>query len=181
MGFNAKELRQILGCYGTGVAIITAVNEKGADIGVTINSFSSASLDPPLILFSMANTSNFTCVLQHSKYFIVNILAHNQEANATAFAKPSSVDWSEVCTFRGNNECAKLSGSIAFLECRLESTFPGGDHQVLVGKVEHIDSGTSNDPLFFYRGSFGTHQKNSKVIPDLLQSADFNFIDHVWS
>ena len=181
MNFSPKDFRQTLGCYGTGVAVLTLANEEGADSGVTINSFASVSLDPPLILFSMANTSNITPLFAESKKFVVNVLAHDQEKIAMSFARPSSANWSEIHFSRGENGCAKLSGSLAFLECTVESIFPGGDHRILIGRVEQIDAGVSADPLLFYRGCFGTHVKNISINEALLKDESFNFIDHVWA
>ena len=181
MSFSPKEFRQTLGCYGTGVAVITLINEAGRDVGVTINSFASVSLEPPLILFSMDNNSNIASLFSGSKKFVVNVLAHDQEKMAMNFARPSTATWSEIHFSRGENNCAKLSGSLAFLECSIESIFPGGDHKILIGRVEQIDSGASADPLLFYRGFFGTHLKNAKINETLLRDESFNFIDHVWA
>jgi flavin reductase (DIM6/NTAB) family NADH-FMN oxidoreductase RutF len=181
MSFSPKDFRQTLGCYGTGVAVITLINETGGDAGVTINSFASVSLDPPLILFSMANTSNITSLFDGSRKFVVNVLAHNQEKIAMNFARPSTASWSGIHFSRGENNCVKLSGSLAFLECSVESIFPGGDHKILIGMVDQIDTGVSADPLLFYQGYFGTHLKNSKINETLLRDESFNFIDHVWA
>ena len=181
MSFSPKDFRQILGSYGTGVAVITLENGKGSDVGVTINSFASVSLDPPLILFSMANSSNSTAFFEQSKKFIVNIMALDQEKIAMNFARPSSAIWNDIHISRGSNGCAKLSGSLAFVECSGESIFPGGDHKILIGRVEQIDVGASAEPLLFYRGSFGTHMKNSGLNEELLKYENFNFIDHVWA
>jgi len=181
ISFSPKEFRQTLGCYGTGVAVITLINEAGDDLGVTINSFASVSLEPPLILFSMANTSNITSLFDPSKKFVVNVLAHDQEKLAMNFARPSTASWSEIHFSRGENNCAKLSGSLAFFECDVESIFPGGDHKILIGRVEKIHSGASTDPLLFFRGFFGTHLKNAKINETLLRDESFNFIDHVWA
>ena len=90
MSFSPKEFRQTLGCYGTGVAVITLINETGRDVGVTINSFASVSLEPPLILFSMDNNSNIASLFSGSKKFVVNVLAHDQEKMAMNFARPST-------------------------------------------------------------------------------------------
>ena len=181
MSFGPKDFRQILGSYGTGVAVITLEHGNGSDVGVTINSFASVSLDPPLILFSMANTSNSTTFFGQSKKFIVNIMALDQEKIAMNFARPSSATWSDIHIARGRNGCAKLSGSLAFMECSVESIFPGGDHRILIGRVEQIDVGVNAEPLLFYRGSFGTHLKNSGLNEELLKYENFNFIDHVWA
>jgi len=181
MKFSPKDFRQTLGCYGTGVAVITLGNESGEDVGVTINSFASVSLDPPLILFSMANTSNSTALFGQSKQFIVNVMAHNQEQIAMNFARPSTATWSDIHVSRGANGCAKLSGSLAYLECSVDSIFPGGDHKILIGKVEQIDTGPNVEPLLFYRGNFGTHLKNTGINEELLKNENFNFIDHVWA
>src|ERR1700732_3508801 len=90
---DTRALGNILGCFATGVAIITARGADNAHIGVTVNSFSSTLLDPPLILFSLARTAKVLAGFQRTESFAVNILGHGQEALSNMFARPSTASW----------------------------------------------------------------------------------------
>ncbi|WP_062310648.1 flavin reductase family protein [Polynucleobacter sinensis] len=181
MNIDPKKFRQALGSYGTGVAVITTLNAEKKDIGVTVNSFTSVSLDPPLILFSMANTSNSTSAFNISRKFVVNVMANDQESIAMNFARPSAADWSVIHTSISENACAKISGSLAYLECDLDCTYPGGDHTILMGRVTKLDIGIDVPPLLFYKGGFGTYKKNlanQNIFQDL---RGFDYFEHGWA
>src|SRR5580704_4414507 len=90
---DSRTLRSVLGCYATGVAVIATRNIAGDHIGVTVNSFSSVSLDPPLILFSLARTAKVLACFQQTKSFAVNILGHGQESLSNMFARSSTASW----------------------------------------------------------------------------------------
>jgi len=154
MDFDPKTFRNVLGFFTTGVAIITTQDSAGKNIGVTVNSFSSVSLTPPLILFSMAITSNCTPAFENCKNFTVNILGSRQKDLAMTFARPSSADWGGVSVSTGANGCPRIEGAIAHLECELFNIVPGGDHLIFLGKVTGIRSDESDAPLLYYRGAF---------------------------
>lgn len=154
MEFDSKNLRNVLGFFTTGVAIITTQDSEGKSVGVTVNSFSSVSLSPPLILFSMATTSNCTSTFEACKVFTVNVLGTRQKDLALMFAKPSSADWDSVAIAQGDNGCPKIEGSIAHLECEMFNIVPGGDHLIFIGKVTGIRSEEHDAPLIYYRGAF---------------------------
>ena len=154
MDFDPKTFRNVLGFFTTGVAIITTQEASGKNVGVTVNSFSSVSLTPPLILFSMAITSNCTPTFEKSKHFTVNILGSKQRDLAMAFARPSTADWDGVGVSSGQNGCLLIDGAIAHLECELFNVVPGGDHLIFIGKVTRINSDESDAPLLYYRGAF---------------------------
>ena len=98
---GTRNLRDVLGCYATGVAIMTTRSQAGEHVGVTVNSFASLSLGPPLILFSLAKTAGTLPHFQRAKSFSVNILAHTQESLSNRFARPSSASWDEAPTPKG--------------------------------------------------------------------------------
>lgn len=181
MNVDPKKFRQALGSYGTGVAVITTLNAEHVDIGVTVNSFSSVSLDPPLVLFSMANTSNSTVAFNLSKKFVVNVVAHDQEAIAMNFARPSTADWTSIHTSPADNGCVKISGSLAYLECDLDCTHEGGDHVILIGRVTKFEIGSESPPLMFYKGGFGTFKKNSANQNAIQSLANFDYFEHGWA
>ena len=163
MIFDDKQLRNVLGYFTTGVAVMTTLNDQDEHVGVTVNSFSSVSLNPPLILFSMANSSNSTKSFDERKKFTVNILGLKQKNVATNFARPSTADWTTLNYEIGDNGCARIEDAIAHLECELFATFPGGDHIIFIGKVSRIDSNDVDDPLVYYRGKFSEIESNSRA------------------
>jgi flavin reductase (DIM6/NTAB) family NADH-FMN oxidoreductase RutF len=164
---DTRALRNVLGCYATGVAIITARAMGGAHCGVTINSFCSVSLEPPLILFSLARTANVIVPFSMAKNFAVNILGHGQESLSNMFARPSTASWNETNFTEGENGCALFSNCPAQLECQKASEIEGGDHILFLGEVTRFHLHPSTDPLLFYRGAYGTYTRGrwSKLPP----------------
>ena len=157
MQIDTPELRKILGCYATGVAIVTARTSVGSHSAVTVNSFSSVSLDPPLVLFSLVRSANVLVVFQQSKSFAVNILGRRQQALSNMFAKPSSACWAETDFTHAANGCALFAESLAHIECDKTAELEGGDHLIFLGRVTHFRLCAEDDPLLFYRGAYGTY------------------------
>jgi flavin reductase (DIM6/NTAB) family NADH-FMN oxidoreductase RutF len=164
---DTRALRNVLGCYATGVAIITARGAAEGHLGVTVNSFCSVSLEPPLILFSLAHTANVLVTFQTAKSFAVNILGQGQESLSNMFARPSTASWTETKFTEGANGCALFSDCLAQLECHKVSEMEGGDHIIFLGKVTRFHLHTPADPLLFYRGAYGTYTRDrwSKMPP----------------
>lgn len=157
---DTRSLRNVLGCYATGVAVIAARTSAQQHVGVTVNSFSSLSLDPPLILFSLAKTAGVLAHFQQAEHFSVNILSHKQEALSNMFARPSTASWSSVDHTDGEDGCALIAGCVAQLECRRHGEIDGGDHRILIGTVDRYHLLASAHPLLFYRGRYGTYARN---------------------
>ena len=153
---DTRALRNVLGCYATGVAIITTRGAAEGHFGVTVNSFCSVSLEPPLILFSLARTANVALTFLMAKSFSVNILRHGQESLSNMFARPSTASWTEMNFIEGENGCALFSNCLAQLECHKASEVEGGDHIIFLGEVSRFHIHPSADPLLFYRGAYGT-------------------------
>lgn len=157
---DTKVLRQVLGCYATGVAVITTRTSDGTDAAVTVNSFASVSLAPPLVLFSMALTSNITPTFLAAGDFTVNVLSEAQQSISNRFARPSSASWDGIELSRGHNGCALLRGSLAQLECRKHHAVDGGDHVIFLGLVTSVHLSAERDALLFFRGAYGTYARN---------------------
>ena len=172
---DPRLLRNVLGCYATGVAVITARTAANEHIGVTVNSFSSVSLQPPLVLFSLARTANVLAVFQQAEHFIVNILSHSQEALSNMFARPSTASWAETDYTVGENGCVLFSNSLAQLECKKTAEMEGGDHLIFLGEVTRVHMHDAADPLLFYRGCYGTYTRDpwSKLPPPDGSLSDF--------
>jgi 3-hydroxy-9,10-secoandrosta-1,3,5(10)-triene-9,17-dione monooxygenase reductase component len=153
---EAARFRQVLGHFCSGVAVVTGM-EGGEPVGLTVQSFASLSLDPPLVLFCPARSSTSWARMRAGKTFCVNILEEDQEALCRAFAsrggdKFVGVGWTPAPI----SGAPVLAGVLAWIDCRLESEHDGGDHTIVVGRV--LDLGLrepDSTPLLFYRGGFG--------------------------
>lgn len=154
---DSRALRAVLGCYATGVAIMTTKNAARGLVGVTVNSFASVSLDPPLILFSLARSAHVLDSFQEADHFSVSVLGLEQESLSNLFARPSTASFAEATYVLGANGCPLFSGALAHLECAKHAELDGGDHVILVGRVEAFHLRHGDDPLLFYRGCYGTY------------------------
>jgi flavin reductase (DIM6/NTAB) family NADH-FMN oxidoreductase RutF/DNA-binding IclR family transcriptional regulator len=137
--FDARELRQVLGSFVTGVTVITTVDGQGRPHGLTANSFSSVSLDPPLVLWSQSKTAPSHQVFSSVDRFAVNILADDQVAVSNLFARGGADKFAGVPLQMGMGGVPLVQGCAAYLECRKVHSYPGGDHVVFVGEVERIE------------------------------------------
>jgi len=166
-GIDSCALRKILGCYATGVAIITARTTANDHIGVTVNSFSSVSLNPPLILFSLARSANVVAFFRQANSFAVNILGHEQQALSNMFARPSTASWTDAHFTEASNGCALFVNSLAQLECNKAAELDGGDHLIFLGEVTGLHLRAAGDPLLFFRGAYGTYSRDqwSRIPP----------------
>jgi flavin reductase (DIM6/NTAB) family NADH-FMN oxidoreductase RutF len=151
--FNNRELRNALGAFGTGVTIITTRDRDGKPHGMTVNSFSSVSLNPPLILWSASLYANSLPAFQESSHFVVNILAHDQIELSNKFAKQSDDKFIGVDHIALECGAPVLIGSAAHFECRNEFRHYGGDHIIFIGHVERF-AHTDKPTLLFCRGKY---------------------------
>lgn len=148
---DPRALRAALGCFPTGVAIATTCGENGAPVGLTINSFNSVSMDPPLVLWSLArNAASFEAFCRHGA-FAVNILGTSQEAVCNQFARPSEDKFAGINWRPGHRGVPVLNDVLVTLECDTYSTVKGGDHEIFIGRVQRIRH-TEREPLVFHRG-----------------------------
>ncbi|WP_437008491.1 flavin reductase family protein [Streptomyces sp. enrichment culture] len=147
-------LRDVFGQFATGVTVITAMSPLGP-VGMTANSFSSVSLDPPLILFSVSRKSRLCDPLTGSGSFAVNILTAEQRALSAQFASPGLDRFGDTDWARGATGCPVLPDVIAVLECRVVDVHRGGDHLITVGEVvDAVLRETGESPLVFFRGEY---------------------------
>ncbi|HSV81763.1 MAG TPA: flavin reductase [Ramlibacter sp.] len=153
MSFDSRHLRQVLGAFPTGVTVVTTVDGEGRPYGVTANSFSSVSLDPPLILWSQANQSSSHPAFRNAAHFVVNIMADDQVHVANQFAKSGGDKFSGVAVHAGRGGVPVIDGTAAHLQCRKVATYPGGDHTIFLGYVEHIER-SGRQSLAFGNGRY---------------------------
>ncbi len=150
---DPMELRRCLGAFVTGVTVITTLDEHGVLQGMTVNSFNSVSLDPPLIVWSLrTNSASFNAYSKEPR-FVVNILAQDQINVSNLFAKSSSNRFDSVQWSAGIGGVPMIEGCAAHIECRLEAIYPGGDHVLVLGRVERIVTSTRT-PLAFRLGKY---------------------------
>ncbi len=152
--FDSRELRQVLGSFVTGVTVITTVDAQGRPHGMTVNSFSSVSLDPPLVLWSQALTAPSHPVFNASGRFAVNILADDQVDLSNRFARGGADKFAGTAVEAGLGGVPLIAGCAAHLECRKVHCYPGGDHVVYIGEVERIRRAAQRPPLVFGGGRY---------------------------
>ena len=154
MSFDGREMRDALGRFATGVCVITTTSEDQRDVGITANSFSSVSLDPPLVLWNLQNGSDVYEAFATPKYFAINVLAKEQQDLSTQYAKKGDHLMDPAHYSAGNYGSPVLRESLVTFECELEATHPGGDHLIVVGRVLNIVSQSDSDPLLFFSGAY---------------------------
>jgi flavin reductase (DIM6/NTAB) family NADH-FMN oxidoreductase RutF len=153
--FDIAHLRQVMGRFATGVTIITAV-DQGEPVGFTAQTFTSLSMDPPLVSFSPQKASTSWPRIQSAGTFCVNILSDDQEALCRAFASSGGDKFRGVGWHPGPSTGAPiLQGVIAWVEGKIVAEHDAGDHVVVIGRVLDLESKTDRHPLLFYRGGFG--------------------------
>lgn len=148
---DTRNLRNAFGLFATGVTVITMRDDQGTPTGVTVNSFSSLSLEPPLCLFSLGKQQVSTRWLTAGSRFTVNILDCAQEATAWQFATPKDNKFDGVKTQDSPGGGLILDGSLGWFDCRQWSTYDGGDHVIVVGEITDFAT-SAGDPMLFYRG-----------------------------
>jgi flavin reductase (DIM6/NTAB) family NADH-FMN oxidoreductase RutF len=151
---DAARFRQVLGHFATGVVVIAGQHDD-QPTGLTVQSFTSLSLDPPLVSFAVGHGSSTWPKLRESGAFSVNILADDQEALCRTFATSGADKFEGVGWRLGGSGAPILDDVLAWLECRIEVEHDAGDHELIIGRVVDMDVAREGKPLLFYRGGFG--------------------------
>lgn len=152
---DPRDLRRALGTFATGVTVVTTVGEGGQPVGLTVNSFSSVSLEPPLVLWSLVVKSPQLEVFRSAPHFAVNILAEEQEALCRQFASPVPDRFADVAWRAGVGGVPVIDGAVAQFECVTETSHPGGDHEIFIGRVVRY-RWSERGPLLFCNGALCT-------------------------
>ena len=152
---DGRAFRQSLGEFATGVAVITAQGSGEELIGMTMSSFNSVSIDPPLVLFSVDRRANSLPAMLEAKGFAVNVLAREQEQISNRFARALSDKWAEVKRSVGHAQAPLITGALAHFECEPYANHDGGDHVIfLVRVLRHTVRAGNPAPLIFFRGRY---------------------------
>lgn len=145
--------RKALGCFATGIAVATTTDDEGQRTGITISSFNSVSLNPPLVLWSIGKDSLSYEAFARAEHFAVNVLAEDQLDLCERFASKGEHKFKGLNCIVGLHGDPLLPGRAAVFECSTEHRYDGGDHLILVGRVHRYADG-KRDPLIFHRGQY---------------------------
>lgn len=153
-GSDARTFRDALGCFATGVTVVTAFCPDGTPIGLTANSFTSVSLDPPLLLVCIANNAGSAPFLREAERFAVNVLQIGQQPTSNRFAGKGEDRFAATPWEVGEFGTPVLTGSLSSFECVRDAVHDGGDHFLLVGRVVKAIFEPRRDPLLYFRGKY---------------------------
>jgi 3-hydroxy-9,10-secoandrosta-1,3,5(10)-triene-9,17-dione monooxygenase reductase component len=151
---DERVLRDVLGHFASGVTVVTAATADGP-IGFTCQSFSSLSLDPPLVVFAPARTSRTWPRLREIGRFCVNVLAEDQPDLSARFARSGTDKFAGVGWRPSPLGAPVLDGVVAWIDCRLWAEYDGGDHTVVAARVLDLGADPGRRPLLFHRGAYG--------------------------
>ena len=156
MTFSAADFRKALSLFPTGVAIVSARHADGQLLGMTVSSFNSVSLEPPLVLFAVAKTAASIDAWRAVETFGVSVLARTQDDLSTRFAKSQGEKWALVRPLFGSHGVPLMPGALAAFECRRYAVYDGGDHEIFVGQVLSLSSvpASTGEPLVFFGGRY---------------------------
>ena len=161
---RVRQFRSALGAFATGVTIVTTRTRSGVDVGLTANSFNSVSLDPPMVLWSLAKSSKSLPAFLESGYFAVHVLSASQEALSHTFATRGAEKFAGLSLERGRGDIPLLDGCSARFQCRTAVKYEGGDHLVFIGEVEAFDH-FERPPLVFHGGGYAAALARPRAVP----------------
>jgi flavin reductase (DIM6/NTAB) family NADH-FMN oxidoreductase RutF len=155
-GFSSRDFRNALGWFATGIAVMTTCEADGRFVGITVNSFSSVSLDPPLISFCLDRNALSVNSFLNAKHFGVNVLSEHQETLSAAFARSSSTGdkFVGLAYEVGASGCPLLTDCLTHLECEREVAHEAGDHLIVIGRVVRLMQRSEGRPLLYFRGRY---------------------------
>lgn len=173
-GIDAAQFRETLGHYPTGVAVVTAVMADGRPVGMVVGTFSSVSLEPPLIAFLPTVSSRSFAELRTATAFCVNVLASDQELLCRQFATAGDRKFDDVAWRPGPLGSPVLDGAVSWIECTFSDIREAGDHYIVLGLVHELAVERSTLPLLFFQGGYGRFSPGSFIAtpdPELIQAA----------
>lgn len=150
---NPRHFRDVLGHFGSGIVVVTAISD-GAPVGFTCQSFSSVSLDPPLVTFIPAKTSTSYPRIRQAGRFGINILSLDQAELCRQMARSGPDKWNGVEWAVSAGGSPILASSHAFLDCVFETEYEAGDHFIVLGRVTALSAEPESAPLLFHRGAY---------------------------
>jgi 3-hydroxy-9,10-secoandrosta-1,3,5(10)-triene-9,17-dione monooxygenase reductase component len=158
---DRDRFRQVLSEFCSGIVVVTAMT-RSYPVGLTCQSFSSLSLDPPLVMFAVARTSRSWPRIRRAGRFGVNILGDDQEEISRTFALSGVDKFAGLAWTEGVTGAPLITGALAHIECALAAAHDGGDHVIAVGRVVALrENGADEHPLLYYRGEYRSLRKES--------------------
>jgi flavin reductase (DIM6/NTAB) family NADH-FMN oxidoreductase RutF len=154
MTHDQRKFRNALGWFATGVAVITTQVKGQKPIGITVNSFSSVSLDPPLILWSLDRKSDTLAVFNAVETFTVNVLREDHREISTRLSKQGDHSLDGLATRIGANGLPAIEEALAHFECDVYARHDAGDHIIILGRVTHFEYAEDGRPLLYHRGGY---------------------------
>ena len=155
MSIDPSTFRAVMGRFASGVTVVTTC-EGSRRLGITVNAFTSVSLDPPLVLVCIDRSSRLHDVLLKTGIFAVNILSEDQARISTCFASRGKERYENFCNVSSHAEATGapvFDASLGFVDCRIADVYPGGDHTIVVGRVEALGS-ADGEPLLYFRSHY---------------------------
>lgn len=152
--FDLKEFRNACGAFATGITIVTTTAPTGEPVGMTVNSFSSVSLNPPLVMWCVGNHANSFQLFSGAQHYAIHVLRSDQEALSTLFASRGEDKFGRLNWRIGEMGSPILPDYAVCFQCTMEHVYPGGDHNILVGRVVAFDDRQNQDALLFHRGKY---------------------------
>lgn len=149
-----RSFRDAMGSFATGVCVLGAKRRDGVSVGMTVNSFTSVSLDPPLILVCLGAESPRSQAIIDPGRFAISVLADDQRDLSNHFATQGEGHIPDNGCRAGENGAPIVERAAAIVECDVETTYKSGDHMIVIGRVTHIDTDTSRAPLLYFRGKY---------------------------
>jgi flavin reductase (DIM6/NTAB) family NADH-FMN oxidoreductase RutF len=153
MSFDGRKFRDALGRFATGVCVITTIDAQKS-VGMTVNSFASVSLDPPLVLWSLQNNSDMFDAFASPRHFAINILSKEQQGHANAYAKKGDHLLQAEHYRIGKYGSPIIRDALTTLECEFETCHDGGDHLIVIGRVRDMHTRPTGEPLLFFAGGY---------------------------
>jgi flavin reductase (DIM6/NTAB) family NADH-FMN oxidoreductase RutF len=154
MNIDGRELRNALGRFATGVCVITTVDATGNAVGITANSFSSVSLDPPLVLWSLQSSSDIYTTFASPRRYAINVLSCEQADLSNQYALKGNHILDAGHYTVGRHGSPVIRNALVSFECELETTHPGGDHLIIIGRVKDVAARPNGKPLLFHAGAY---------------------------
>jgi len=153
-GHDPRTLRDALGCFATGVTVVTCLDQQGNPAGITVNSFTSVSLDPPLLLVCLHKLAASAATLIGASHFAINVLQTGQQPASMTFSTRVDDRFGETPWSCGEAGAPILEESLGVFECERFAVYDGGDHHILVGQVVKASFDAGLDPLLYFRGRY---------------------------
>ena len=153
-GIDTRAFRQALGLFATGITVVTAAGPEDEPVGLTVNSFSSVSLAPPLILFSVDRQARSLGMLEAAAGYGISVLSAEQRALSDRFARLGGDKWAGVSAHPGHADAPLIRDAMATFECKPYATYDGGDHVIFVARVLRFQGNDERAPLVFFRGRY---------------------------